>query len=442
MRHKHRAYSLSLRTTARASGTSRVGIYWYAQTNLIDQAEVELPHDPSATELAEDLRWYLEDFLEDGSAPSQARAARVRAAIEAVGVALFRTLFVSSPDGARLWKRAQRYLPLTEIEADLVDPIPGVPWEILQSPDNHAPLALSTGSFIRSERTEPRSDREKSTLRQTCRILLVISRPRGTADIAFRSVGSKLFEALSSNTAFEVMVLRPPTFSACAEALRDAARAGTPFDIVHFDGHGLHVGGDDDANPSLSRGGYVLFENGDAEDALAVSGRDFGALIAETGTASVVLNACRSSYSETAAKGSSYSPPVASFATEVIRAGACQVVAMAYDLYVFSAMRFMKEFYRVLATGQSLTVAASAARKHLAADKRTSFSSESNILDDWLVPRVFQSPRKASFRYEPPSPNRPPSSKSKIVVAGAALPPPPDLGFVGSDARCRRPLDW
>ena len=143
MRHKHRAYSLSLQTTARASRASRVLISWYAQTNLIDQAEIELHHDPAATELAEDLRWYLEDFLEDVTRPSQARAARVRKAVEAVGVALFRALFVSSPDGARIWKKAQRYLPLTGIEADLADAIPGVPWEILQSPDTHTPLAVS-----------------------------------------------------------------------------------------------------------------------------------------------------------------------------------------------------------------------------------------------------------------------------------------------------------
>ena len=168
------------------------------------------------------------------------------------------------------------------------------------------------------------------------------------------SVGSlEVVRGARSNAVFEVIVLRPPTFSACAQALRDAARASTPFDIVHFDGHGLHVGRDDDANPTLSQGGYVLFEDDDGTDARAISGRDFGALIAETHTASVVLNACRSSYSETSARGSSYSPAVASFATEVMRAGGCHVVAMAYDLYVFSAMRFMEEFYRMLEHGQT-----------------------------------------------------------------------------------------
>jgi tetratricopeptide (TPR) repeat protein len=433
MRHKHRGYVLSFHKVAQAAAISRVQVSFYAQTSLLDQTEIDIPHDRFTGPLAEDIRWYLEDFLEDGSGPSLMRAARIRTAIEGAGIALFHTLFQSNPDSARIWKKAQKHLPLTEFQAGIADPVPGVPWEILKAPHTYVPLALSASSFVRTESAEPPSPRPKPIVRRVCRILLVISRPSGTADVAFRSVASKLFEALRSHPAFEVTVLRPPTFSACAQTLRDAVRRGEPFDIVHFDGHGLHVGIDAGASSSLPKGGYILFEYEYGEEARAVSGQEFGSLVTETGVASVVLNACRSSYSQTARDPQSDSNAVTSFAHEVMRTGACDVIAMAYNLYVSSAIRFIEEFYRLLSLGEPVRIAASAARKHLASDKRRSYTAESNILDDWLVPQVFQSRAGTSFRYEPSSPKLPTPQRSRILTANATLPPEPDFGFVGSD---------
>ncbi len=433
MRHKRRAYGLSLQTVTRAARACRVRISLYAQANLLEQTELDLPHDRNLPQVAEDIRWYLEDFLEDGDSPSQMRATRIRTAIEEAGIGLFRSLFESSPDGARIWKKVQKHLPLTEIQADVANPIPGIPWETIRAPDTHTPLALSAASFVRTESMRRFSSPPTPIVRRVCRILLVISRPSGTGDVAFRSVASKLFAALRNNPAFEVIVLRPPTFSACAQALRDAARRGEPFDIVHFDGHGLHVGTGEEGGGNLPKGGYIIFEDENGEEVRGISGREFGALIAETGTASVVLNACRSSYSGASTKGTSDSTAIASFATEVVRAGTCDAVAMAYNLYVSSATRFMDEFYRLLGTGEPLHTAASGARKHLAADKRRSFTAESNILDDWLVPQVFQSAARAAFRYEPSSLTRRTPQQTRVLTANAALPPTPDLGFVGSD---------
>jgi hypothetical protein len=190
MRHKRRAYILSLQTIARAARAYRVRVSFSAEPNLIDQIEVGLPYDHGPAQLAEDIRWYLEDFLEDGDSPSQMRATRIRTAIEEAGVALFRNLFESSPDGARIWKKAQKHLPLTEVQADMADPIPGVPWEIIQVPDTHTPLALSAASFVRTESTQRLSFRPKPIIRRVCSILLVISRPSGSADVAFRSVSA------------------------------------------------------------------------------------------------------------------------------------------------------------------------------------------------------------------------------------------------------------
>ena len=40
----------------------------------------------------------------------------------------------------------------------------------------------------------------------------------------------------------DLVVLRPPTLDALAEALAEAAAAGEPFQVVHFDGHGVLAG--------------------------------------------------------------------------------------------------------------------------------------------------------------------------------------------------------
>lgn len=195
----------------------------------------------------------------------------------------------------------------------------------------------------------------------------------------------------------------------------------------------MHIGSDTEASNSLAQGGYIVFEDEYGEEARAISGQEFGSLVAETRIASVVLNACRSSYSQAARDPQSEPAAVTSFAREVMRVGACDVVAMAYNLYVSSAIRFIEEFYRLLGLGEPFRIAASVARKHLASDKRRSYTAESNILDDWLVPQVFQSPAGTSFRYEPSSAHPPTTRQSSILTANATLPPQPDFGFVGSD---------
>jgi hypothetical protein len=72
------------------------------------------------------------------------------------------------------------------------------------------------------------------------RILLVICRPAGIADVPYRAVASDIVAGLmeAEPSAFEITVLRPATFIALQKVLRNAAERGSPFNIVHFDGHG------------------------------------------------------------------------------------------------------------------------------------------------------------------------------------------------------------
>ena len=90
----------------------------------------------------------------------------------------------------------------------------------------------------------------------------------------------------------DIVFLRPPTFPERARALRDAKAAGRPFDIVHFDGHGLQF--ETDASGTSDPQTYILFEDAEMVGGRPISGREFANLLDKTGPTAVVLDACRS----------------------------------------------------------------------------------------------------------------------------------------------------
>ena len=207
-------------------------------------------------------------------------------------------------------------------------------------------------------------------LSRPCRVLVIVSRPDGSADVSYRSIASKVFQELHGRPSFAVTVLRPRSFTECARALRDANSAGEPFDIIHFDGHGFHAGpetDDEGGTTAVEPGGYILFEDEGGAQPRLISGKDFGAIVAETGVRAVVLNACRSGHTRLPvleADSIFRESRISSFAHDLMFAGVSFVVAMRYNVYVASATRYIEEFYRQLGRAQRLSVAASLARKH------------------------------------------------------------------------------
>ena len=72
---------------------------------------------------------------------------------------------------------------------------------------------------------------------------MVISRPAGAADVGYRMIARPLLERLEAvRGRVDLVVLRPPTLDALARTLAEAAAAGEPFQVVHFDGHGVLAG--------------------------------------------------------------------------------------------------------------------------------------------------------------------------------------------------------
>ena len=74
----------------------------------------------------EDLRWYLEDYLNNAVDPGPAVASRIETRMKAWGRDLFEQIF-SGEDGERLWRsaqRSQRSLDVLISTDALGDPLP------------------------------------------------------------------------------------------------------------------------------------------------------------------------------------------------------------------------------------------------------------------------------------------------------------------------------
>ena len=269
-----------------------------------------LTHDDQA-----DLRWYLEDYLQYPLDPAPKIAARVEARMAEIGRELFDHVF-GSRGAFKLWARLSPTLNDTRVE--VVTDVRGaaaIPWELIRDPDADAPLALAAREFTRAQPESVQPPKIPPPASGPIRILLVICRPRAGEDVPFRSTASRILKGLTAEAraAFQLDVLRPPTFEQLGKTLRAAKAKSQPYHIVHFDGHGtyLETGQENLADllkrlgaimlsgPREGRHGYLFFENPKAdENAELVDGSSLGKLLVETDVPVLVLNACRSAHAD------------------------------------------------------------------------------------------------------------------------------------------------
>lgn len=408
----------------------------------------------------ERIRWYLEDYLQFDEDPAPQIARGVEALMAACGHELFRSLFEGAHQGIQLWTMIEPHLAATRVEitTDIAEAT-AIPWELIRNPHTGTFLALSAASFVRTQReaqtaVAPAGEAEK------VRILLVICRPQGEDDVPFRSVAGRLVTRLNDDArdAFDLDVLRPPTYEQLAETLRLAHERGRPYHIVHFDGHGVYAEEDrlaevgkvlsnlmlkSDGPPGPR--GFLAFEDPANEaNSKFVDGFRLGALLKESGVPVLVLNACQSAFAEAPPTPDEAKPEAraeveayGSLAQAVVEAGAAGVVAMRYSVYVVTAAQFVAELYGALARGRALGEAVTSARKNLHDQPERRIAYAARPLQDWSVPVVWE---RAPLRLWPQKPDAPTLTFNLDDRAGAtpgvldqALPARPDVGFFGRD---------
>lgn len=414
----------------------------------------------------EDLRWYLEDFLQYPLDPAPTIAARIEQRMNDIGVDLFKAVFQSNDDSRDLWATLRGQLNDARVEINTeVREATAIPWELLRDPKTEAALALRSQAFVRSQPQAAQRPKLPQTASGPIRILLVICRPGGRDDVPFRSVASRLLKSLSSvdTDAFQLDVLRPPTFEQLSKTLRQAKANDAPYHVLHFDGHGTY---EEMSSPSGLTGllkklnplllsipragahGYLLFENPQHEEnAQFVDGPALGKLFVETEVPVLVLNACRSAHADAptsplpAGEGQGVRESVRAFgslAQEVMDAGVAGVVAMRYNVYVVTAAQFVADFYDGLTQGQTLGEAVTLSRKQLEAQPLREIAYDPRPLQDWSVPVVYEAAPIGLF----PKPQTAHKLNVKMTAGAATtargslalnLPAQPDAGFFGRD---------
>jgi tetratricopeptide (TPR) repeat protein len=422
-------------------------------------------------------------------------------------MALFQRVFEANRDTMRVWNAAAGSLPQARVEVD-ADPGagPGLAWELLRDPGQDAAVVLGAGAFVRTHLRAARNRRLPEPAGDRLRVLLVIARPGGRADVPFRSVASRLVRGGAEQVqGLDLDVLRPATFARLSQVLHAANEAGRPYHVVHFDGHGTWLDLEDlgftpgqsgggggsgvgwDLSPDkygvsvagpvrAGQHGYLLFEDPDGqENRQLADGPTLGRLLADTGVPVLVLNACRSAYSEALAQpaqtaGQAPGPAAeeddrgpssadaqtgpagadssltedmharirayGSLAAEVADAGVPGVVAMRYNVYVVTAAQFVADLYAHLLAGKSLGQAAAAARRALAADPVRQIGAVPVSLQDWAVPLIYESAPLVLLR--PPGHEAPlvklTTAETKTDDSGASeVARQPDVGFFGRD---------
>jgi tetratricopeptide (TPR) repeat protein len=325
--------------------------------------------------LMQELRWYLEKFLDYPFHPETDHAEHVLDALKGWGTQAFNALFDRRDVGN--WLAGAGIL---QVRSD--DPhILSWPWEALFDP---------RANYLAHER---RIERRLNQLadppalgalpNDRVNILLVVARPYED-DVRYRSIARPLIELIQSKgLPAHVDVLRPPTF----DQLRDQLRAKPGYyHVVHFDGHGAYGGGGGhySAHQFQGRQGCLVFENEKGE-ADPKSAGDLSALLHEYAVPAVVLNACQSGMLGADAEG-----PFASVATALLQSGMRSVVAMAYSLYVSGAQEFLPAFYRRLFEKGSVAEAVRAGRQEMLAHKGRICARGRYPLEDWLLPVLYQ----------------------------------------------------
>jgi tetratricopeptide (TPR) repeat protein len=348
-----------------------------------EQLGVEIPFTPFlAEEDYEDLRWYLEDYLDLPDGGAVIRARRIEGNLTRWGRRLYNALF-SAPENRALLKQLLAAPEPRELTLATRDPaLLRLPWELMTDDAGHLAQRVSVRRQLETPETP-----EDITPRQAqlpLRILYIVSRPADTGFIDPRLTAKALFDALDPLGAdVRVDFCRPPTLVRMEEMLREGQQDGEPYGLVHFDGHGTFL--------HQAQIGALLFEkpddgSGPSQTDLVQADR-LGNLLASYSIPLVVLEACRSATVGRSAVFRSVAP-------RLIQAGVGSVLSMGHAVHVEAARLLLDRFYRELVRGTTIGHAVAEARKALISTParwiETGPGGRTVELRDWFLPHLYQ----------------------------------------------------
>jgi hypothetical protein len=342
--------------------------------------EAEAAFAPFLTEEDyEDLRWYLEEYMDLPDGGAVVRAGQVEQRLRDWGRRLYDALFAAAEDRALLTALLAGPEPRELTIATDVSPLLRLPWELMAD----AAGSLAHRVSVRRQLEEPEAT-EPRPVPLPLRLLYVVSRPADAGFIDPRMTTRSLFAALDPlGKNVRVDFCRPPTLARMEERLAAAADAGEPYHVVHFDGHGTSW--------QQTGIGALCFEAADdgagpAKTELVLADR-LGTLLAEYKIPLVVLEACRSASVGTMSVFRAVAP-------RLIRAGVGSVLSMGHAVHVEAARVLLDRFYRELVQGRTIGHAVVRGRKALAAaaTRWVEYGPRGRTvkLTDWFLPHLYQ----------------------------------------------------
>ncbi|MEM9945664.1 MAG: tetratricopeptide repeat protein, partial [Cyanobacteria bacterium P01_D01_bin.36] len=304
-----------------------------------------------------------------------------------------------------------------------------LPWEILHDGEGY----LSQGGEpVRVRRRLPKR-KAIQALEAKLPIRVLLLSPRPEVDDAGNTVGyidhrvsaQALVQAVENlgEALVKVDILHPATFPALKAALKQAKDAGDPYEIVHFDGHGVY-----DRRVGL---GALCFEDPKDGEKLGqrlmqlVYANELASELKHYGVPLIYLDACQTAQAK--------DDPKASVAAKLLEEGVASVVAMSHSVLVETARRFVEPFYTALARGKRVGDAMLAGQAALYGDtyRFKKMGAGDLRLQDWFVPVLYQEKDDPQLFSVLPGESAARLAQERREKQFGRLPEPPEHGFIG-----------
>jgi hypothetical protein len=189
----------------------------------------------------EDLAWYFEEYL-TFPFTQKPRMEHAAESIQGYGERLFGQVFGDS-GALEEYRRARDEEGVSGLRVEIAGSagFQRLHWEALYDGELEVYLALK-GVMTRRQVKPPRV-RVGMKPFDRVRVLVVVARPAGRDDVAYRTISRPLVEMVEErHLPVEVTLLRPGTYMALKRHLeavsRDKARGVGYYQVVHFDMHG------------------------------------------------------------------------------------------------------------------------------------------------------------------------------------------------------------
>jgi hypothetical protein len=295
-----------------------------------------------------------------------------------VGCLMFETLFPGQIrrlyDAARSERRERR---LEVSFTSMIRWVADKPWELAYDPTREMFLCTQEINFIRNVFTAVPAESIPART-GPLRVLVAAAQPADAGELSAEDELVWIREAFTSrieSRSVEIDVLAGATAAALHARLERATESGTPFDALHFIGHGEFR-----AKDGM---GYLAFESAPgareaSRPAQLIPATTFREIVARRGIRLVFLNACDSGRGF----GRADDEFAAGTAPFLIAGGVPAVVANQFPVLDRSAAAFASHLYARLARGQSI---GDAMRESRVAIRYLATAEPA----DWAIPVLF-----------------------------------------------------